>query len=109
MSQNQTHDITTDIAEAPRWGWRWGLVLVTALAAGLRVFRLDHGGLWYDELIMVRLTSGSLAEIWRDIVEGRPALYPLLAWGWEAVFGHRDAAVRALSAGLGTLTVPVVY
>lgn len=109
MSNNLSTDINPD-APAAKPGGVWGmLALLTLLAAALRAFKLDNGGLWYDELIMVRLTSGSFSEIWSDIVEGRPALYPLLAWAWEAVLGNGDHAVRSLSAILGTLTVPMIF
>lgn len=109
MPANPSEPISADApARPPRSVW-WALVLITGLAALLRVFRLDHGGLWYDELIMVRLTSGSLAGVWHDIVAGRPALYPLIAWAWEEMLGNSDVAVRSLSAGLGVLTVPAVF
>ena len=83
--------------------------MITACATALRFFRLDRGGLWYDELIMARLTSGDLAGVWHDIVIGRPPLYPLLAWAWEQALGSGDVAIRSFSAVLGVLTVPAVF
>ncbi|HEY0711106.1 MAG TPA: glycosyltransferase family 39 protein, partial [Polyangia bacterium] len=41
----------------------------------------------------------------RDL--GNPPLYPVLLHLWMGFFGNSDAAVRALSALLGTLTIPV--
>ncbi|MEM7624868.1 MAG: glycosyltransferase family 39 protein [Planctomycetota bacterium] len=109
MPEIRADDIRADAAGSPTRGVWLGLVLVTALAAALRLFRLGHGGLWYDELIMARLTAGDLAGVWHDIVAGRPALYPVLAWAWEQAWGSGDAALRSLSAVLGVLTVPAVF
>ena len=41
--------------------------------------------------------------------ESNPALYYLLAGGFEHVFGSSEFAVRSVSALVGTATIPVVY
>src|SRR4051812_30194317 len=41
--------------------------------------------------------------------ESTPPLYYALAWLWERVFGHGEAGLRALSALVGALTVPVAW
>ena len=89
----------------------WAAVLaITAVAAALRLYRLDHGGLWYDELIMARLTAGPWAPLWQDIwQQGRPPVYPLLAWAAGRVLGQSDAALRLLSVLAGTAAVPALF
>ena len=42
-----------------------GLVLLLAVAATLRFWRLAREGLWYDELIMANLTSGPWGGVWQ--------------------------------------------
>src|SRR5207248_8367161 len=41
--------------------------------------------------------------------ESTPPLYYVLAWSWVRIFGWSEAALRSLSALLGTATVPVAY
>ncbi|MEM6459103.1 MAG: glycosyltransferase family 39 protein [Planctomycetota bacterium] len=86
-----------------------GVALLTLLAAGLRLLRLDHGGLWYDELIMARITAGGWDKVWEELLLTRPPVYPLLGYAWSSVFGGSDAAIRLLPALLGVATVPVMF
>lgn len=95
-------------AAAGRWVW-WALAWTVLLAAGLRVFRLDHGGLWYDELIMARITTGTWSGLWTEIMHGRPPVYLITGALWSACFGTSDVALRSLSAVMGVATVPIVF
>ncbi|MEM9418860.1 MAG: glycosyltransferase family 39 protein [Planctomycetota bacterium] len=85
------------------------LLGITLVAAVLRVYHLDHGGLWYDELIMARITAGSWASLWAEIWMGRPPIYPVLGKLWADMFGHSDTAMRGLSATLSLLSVPMLF
>ncbi|MCI0399236.1 MAG: glycosyltransferase family 39 protein [Chloroflexi bacterium] len=94
-------------------GSRWGLVLLTLLAFGLRVWRLDEvpPGWRDDELIEALVISqkaldGDLAVYYPD-ASGHEALYHLAAAGLLAIFGPGALGIRLLSAILGTLTVPL--
>ncbi len=83
-----------------------GLVL---LAAALRFPTLGLQSYWSDEAATVdvlRHPFGELLGAVRD-QESTPPLYYLLAWGWTQVLGDGEAALRALSALFGVLTVPV--
>lgn len=82
---------------------------ITLVAAALRAYQLDHGGLWYDELIMARITAGSWAALASEIWLGRPPIYPVLGKIWADVFGTSDIALRSLSATLGVLCVPLLF
>ncbi|MEM9914046.1 MAG: glycosyltransferase family 39 protein [Planctomycetota bacterium] len=91
-----------------RWVW-WTLGGITVAAVVLRFFNLANGGLWYDELIMARLTAGSWDALWTEIGLGRPPVYPVAGKLWADVFGHSDIALRSLSALLGVASVPVLF
>ncbi|MDD5555923.1 MAG: glycosyltransferase family 39 protein [bacterium] len=113
---------------------RIALILVTALAAGLRFSGITHQGLWGDEAFSVYDARGvdmhfmtaslvdathrrfvnprpSLRAIVRACVrnEGTPPAYFLALAAWMKAFGGSDLAVRSLSAVLGVLAVPLFY
>lgn len=110
------------------------LILVTALAAALRLCGLTHQSFWGDEAFSVyaargvdmRFMSASLVDAThrrfvnprptlRRVVEAclrnegtPPAYYAALAL-WIRLFGGGEFACRALSAAAGVLAVPAVY
>ncbi|MEO0514899.1 MAG: glycosyltransferase family 39 protein [Planctomycetota bacterium] len=95
---------------SPRPGWLWWAVVgVTLLALGLRLFRLGQGGLWYDELIMARITDGTWVTWWTETRQGRPPIYPAMGLLWADWFGHSDAALRSLSVVFGVASVPLLF
>jgi mannosyltransferase len=87
------------------------LALLTAAAAAPRFAALGHQSFWVDETITARLVAkpfpGMLAALPHS--ESTPPLYYVLAWSWSRIFGPDEAALRSLSALLGTLTVPVAF
>ena len=84
---------------------------VVALAAVIRFATLDAQSFWLDEAVTVGLVRLDLGEMLDRIPdsESTPPLYYLLAWLWSRGFGDGEVGLRALSALLGTLTVPLVY
>jgi mannosyltransferase len=86
------------------------LALLTVLAAGLRLSGLTLQSFWYDEAVSVALAQHPLADLLTGRIKdaGNPPLYPALLHLWMGVFGSGDGAVRALSALLGALTVPLL-
>lgn len=87
------------------------LLLVVIAGFLLRVHRIGSEGLWIDEAFSVWLARRPLAELvrWVVTVDQHPPLYYALLHGWIRVFGDGEAGARALSAALGTLTIPVMY
>lgn len=88
----------------------WALLAILVLAAFLRLYKIDAQSLWYDEGNSARIAERSL----QLIVEGaagdiHPPLYYILLKYWRAVFGEGEAALRALSALAGVLTVGFAY
>ncbi len=86
------------------------LLLVVALGGFLRVYQISSKGLWLDEAFSVWMVRHPVGEMldWLVRVDQHPPLYYLLLHFW-VVLGDDAAAVRALSALFGTLTIPVVY
>ena len=86
------------------------LLLILALAAGLRFYNLGGQSLWSDEGNSVALATRSLAQIAQDTAHDiHPPLYYWLLRLWTTLFGLSEVAVRSLSALLGTLLVLVIY
>ena len=87
------------------------LAALIAVAAVLRFALLDQQSFWYDEAWTVGLLQKSLFGMLAALShrEATPPLYFALAWVWSRVFGSGEVGLRALSALLGTATVPVSY
>jgi mannosyltransferase len=87
------------------------IVVLTVLAACLRLYRIGHQSFWFDEAYTVMLVKLPLGHMLSTIpkTESTPYLYYLLAWVWTHIFGHGAADLRALSAVFGTAVVPVAY
>ncbi len=85
------------------------IVAIVLVAAALRFAGLGRESLWYDELIMARMTTGSAQPMLMEIVKGRPPLYLGVAWTWSQVMGTSDWALRSLSATLGLAAVVLTY
>jgi mannosyltransferase len=89
------------------------LVAILAVAAGLRLWKIDAASLWFDEIVTMRVAraDGFAALIERlDQIDGtRAPLHPLVLSPWLRVFGPSDLSGRAFSALCGLATVAVVY
>jgi mannosyltransferase len=87
------------------------VLLVVALGAFLRLYRIGAQPLWVDEASSLLFAQGSLAQLWSwsTLVDpGNPPLYYSLLHGW-LVLGDSEATLRLLSALFGVLTIPLVY
>ncbi len=86
--------------------------LLTLLAFGLRVWRLDAKGLAYDEAATALMARAALGEIarfhWTAGFE-HPPLWQLLMHGWSLAAGQNEAALRLLPALAGALCVPLAW
>jgi hypothetical protein len=88
-----------------------GLTALAVLSAvGLRWFHLAGLSLWYDEGFTAFGSGLSPAKIVRYAQSSDfPPLYYLLQHYWGAVFGRSEYGLRALSAFVGTLSLPVFF
>ncbi len=91
------------------WSWWGALLLLLALAWGLRLYRLDGQSFWYDEGYAVYVAGLRPAEalLWssRDVV---PPLHTYLLSLWLPLSGWTEFGARFLSVWMGTLAVAAV-
>ena len=92
---------------------RSGLALagLTALAALVRFAWIGEQSFWLDEAYTADGVGRSFGGLiaWVADHEATPPLYYSLAWLWARVFGDGEAALRSLSAVIGTAAVPVAF
>ena len=86
------------------------LLAIVALGGFLRFYQIGSKGLWLDEAFSVWMGWQPVGEMlgWLVKIDQHPPLYYTLLHLWMA-FGDSAAIVRALSALLSTLTIPVIY
>ncbi len=90
-------------------------MLLMAVVAGtiLRFFRLGSRELSIDEsLSWAESSAPSVAEVLRvqhQLDSGKFPIYELAQHGWMRVFGESEAAMRALSALIGSLSIVLVF
>ncbi|MBV9249670.1 MAG: glycosyltransferase family 39 protein [Acetobacteraceae bacterium] len=84
------------------------LCLIVLLGAGLRFYGIGREALWMDEATTVRCADLTLSEIWGQPCDDNPPLYFALQKAW-LVFGRSEAALRSLSAIIGTLSILIIY
>jgi 4-amino-4-deoxy-L-arabinose transferase-like glycosyltransferase len=93
------------------WGAEW---LIMALAAVIRLWRLDYHSLWFDEAVSLQWATSSPAWTWQKTItlleDKHPPGYYLLLHYWIELLDlvgvpRSDAALRILGALLGMLTV----
>jgi len=89
------------------------LIVALAVGAGVRFHRLDLAQMDVDEgASWAGATAPTLADVVaseRRIDPGKLALYDLLLHGWIRIFGDGLAAMRAMSALLGTVSIVLVF
>ena len=85
------------------------MLLFVGLAFGLRLLAIDRQDIWGDEAFSIWLSRQPLPQVVAGGADTHPPLYPFLLAVWLRLAGSSPLAVRALSAYIGTLTVPVVY
>jgi hypothetical protein len=104
------------VSTPPRTVFRSTVFILTVVALGLRLFRLNAQSLWYDEIGSVQVIATPLGELAAGIAAGRvePTAWLSTAyWAltkaatWPAL-GGRDATLRLTSALVGTATVPAL-
>jgi mannosyltransferase len=90
---------------------RHALAEIVLLGALLRFGTLTTQGFWLDEQVTISIIQRGPTDLLSTVQAGEsnPALYYLLAGGWERVFGAGEFGLRSLSALAGTLVIPAVY
>lgn len=89
------------------------LALAMLLGAGLRFHRLERSDLSADEAASWAAASApgvrQVMAMEQQLDPGKLPLYDLLLHGWIRVFGDDVPAMRAMSAGLGTIAIVLVF
>jgi uncharacterized membrane protein len=86
------------------------LVAIFLLGFGLRVYRLDEQGLWWDEIYTVARAAMSVPELIENLFESRVhlPLYFMLTQVWSEI-GRSSFIIRYFSVVMGVLTLPLMY
>ena len=83
---------------------------MAALAAALRLFRIDAQSLWYDEGISAHQLTRSFPEILRaSALDTHPPLYYWTLKAWGEVIGPSEVSLRSLSVVWGVLAVVLTW
>jgi Dolichyl-phosphate-mannose-protein mannosyltransferase len=88
------------------------LAAIMLVGLAIRLYGLTSYGIWFDESYHIALVQLPSVGAMLDAVLSNPPsdpLYVLLLRPWVGLFGHSDGAVRALSVGLSTATLPATY
>ena len=95
--------------------WRSEAVLLLAVALGaiLRFFRLGAHELSIDESLSWAESSGhnvkAVMRVQHQLDSGKFPIYEVVQHGWMRIFGESEAAMRALPALIGSLSIVLVY
>jgi uncharacterized membrane protein len=86
------------------------LLIIIAVGAALRVYKLNGDSLWLDEASSVKFAkeppAGIIETTSKDV---HPPLYYFALHYWMKLFGDTETAARLLSALFGIFCLPVVY
>lgn len=86
------------------------LFFIVLLGGGLRFWQIGNKPLWLDEAFSLWLARHPWPDMlrWLVQIDQHPPLYYTLLGGWLAL-GTDEATLRALSALLSTLTIPLIF
>ena len=87
------------------------LLLIVIAGAAFRLYHIGWLSLWLDEAASEWMSRQSVSYLLTVLptYETNPPLYYLLLKGWRTVMGDGEAALRLLSALIGTATIPLVF
>lgn len=91
---------------------KWGIVVLTTLAAALRWASVWDAPLTHDELITLeRLRFASFAEVIQGgvMTDTHPAGVHVLLWLWTHVVGWSDLWIRMPFVLMGVACIPLTY
>ncbi len=106
--EEPAHHQVDDLPFIFRW---WSTVIVlTVLAAGLRLWAINAQSFWYDEAVAARLAQSPFGDLilGRAKDNGNPPLYWLCVKAWTHVFGRSEAGFRSFSVACGVLSVSLL-
>jgi hypothetical protein len=90
---------------------RWALpILLTAVAFGLRLYRIDDQSLWFDEAWTANAVSQDALSVLRSAtLDLHPPLYDLTLHFWTGLVGSSEFALRFFSLVASVAFVLLTY
>jgi 4-amino-4-deoxy-L-arabinose transferase-like glycosyltransferase len=86
------------------------LILLFGLALALGLYRIGSKSIWLDEAVSLKYVRADPAQLAQYLTQDtNGSLYYVLLYGWTAVVGYGEGAVRALSAIFAAGSVPLLY
>jgi uncharacterized membrane protein len=86
------------------------LILLIALAFALRIYRLSHQSLWYDEGLSAHFAEQGLEDMLAGIsTTDHPPLYFITLHLWIRIAGRGEFSIRYLSLAWGVVAVPIIF
>jgi mannosyltransferase len=89
---------------------RIAIIAIIVLAFALRVYRLDHQSIWYDEGVSVYFSNQNLKDLIAGVsTDNHPPLHFFALHFWSKLVGQSEFSVRFLSLISGILSVPLLF
>jgi mannosyltransferase len=86
------------------------IIAIIVLAFALRIYRLDHQSIWYDEGVSVYFSNQNLKDLIAGVsTDNHPPLHSLALHLWLKLAGQSEFSVRFLSLISGILSVPLLF
>ena len=87
------------------------VVVATIVGGAVRFSTMGLQSYWDDEAFTVHLLHLSFVDMLQTVprTERTPHLYYVVAWLWAQVGGSGEWGLRAVSAAVGTATIPASY
>jgi 4-amino-4-deoxy-L-arabinose transferase-like glycosyltransferase len=89
---------------------KMAIVAIIILAFALRIYRLDHQSIWYDEGVSVYLANQSLTDLIAGVsTDNHPPLHFFALHFWLKLVGQSEFSVRFISLMSGVLSVLLLF
>ena len=86
------------------------IIAIIVLAFALRIYRLDHQSIWYDEGLSVYFAGQRMGDMLAELsTADHPPLYFMVLHLWMRVAGRGEFSVRHLSLAWGVLAVALMF
>jgi len=87
------------------------ILIAMSLNALLVFYKIDSQSLWTDEFWTLKASGRDLYDICFVWLQGdvHPPFYFVVLHFWRLIFGSSALSIRAFSAIMGTLCIPILY
>ena len=89
---------------------KMAIIAIIILAFALRLYRLDHQSIWYDEGLSAYFAEQSLEDMLAGIsTADHPPLHFIALHLWMRIAGRGEFSIRYFSLAWGVVAVPVMF